>query len=280
MLNVTGMQENGNIEGDDSQEITEPSADLPMPSKTEQSTTENMEVHHHPNVEKKNFKEYFLEFLMIFLAVTMGFLAENIRENLSDTEKGKYYIESLLKNLRDDTSNIRIAINYNLDQVKGIDTLRNISKNNLSDLKVQDSLFYYTTSYLFYANYFKSNDITLVQLRNAGGYRLIKDNKVLDSIAVYETNLNFMQYQFKFVEDDLVKTRDIALQIFDMSYSKKFTIFPSNIRVLATNDIFEINQFYNKCWLTEMGLKGYVQMLKDHQKYLTSLILFLQAKYE
>jgi len=31
-----------------------------------------MEVHHHPHVEKKNFKEYFLEFLMIFLAVTMG----------------------------------------------------------------------------------------------------------------------------------------------------------------------------------------------------------------
>ena len=31
-----------------------------------------MEVHHHPNVEKKNFKEYFFEFLMIFLAITMS----------------------------------------------------------------------------------------------------------------------------------------------------------------------------------------------------------------
>jgi hypothetical protein len=41
-----------------------------------------MEVHHHPTVDKKNFKEYFLEFLMIFLAVTMGFFAENIREVL------------------------------------------------------------------------------------------------------------------------------------------------------------------------------------------------------
>jgi hypothetical protein len=36
--------------------------------------TENMEVHHHPKVEKKNFKEYLLEGLMIFIAVTMGFL--------------------------------------------------------------------------------------------------------------------------------------------------------------------------------------------------------------
>jgi hypothetical protein len=33
----------------------------------------NMEVHHHLHVDKKTFKEYFLEFTMIFLAVAMGF---------------------------------------------------------------------------------------------------------------------------------------------------------------------------------------------------------------
>jgi hypothetical protein len=43
-----------------------------------------MEVHHHPHVEKKSFKEYLLEGLMIFLAVTMGFFAENIREHFSE----------------------------------------------------------------------------------------------------------------------------------------------------------------------------------------------------
>jgi len=39
----------------------------------------NMEVHHHPDPhhKKKHLKEYFLEFLMIFLAVSMGFVAEN-----------------------------------------------------------------------------------------------------------------------------------------------------------------------------------------------------------
>jgi hypothetical protein len=41
-----------------------------------------MEVHHHAGVEKKNFKEYFLEFLMIFLAVTMSFFAESLREHM------------------------------------------------------------------------------------------------------------------------------------------------------------------------------------------------------
>jgi len=42
-----------------------------------------MEVHRHPDVEKKRFKEYFLEFLMIFLAVTLGFFAENKSSNIA-----------------------------------------------------------------------------------------------------------------------------------------------------------------------------------------------------
>ena len=43
-----------------------------------------MEVHHHPDLHhnRKKFQEYFLEFLMIFLAVSMGFIAENTRESI------------------------------------------------------------------------------------------------------------------------------------------------------------------------------------------------------
>ena len=43
--------------------------------------TQNMEVHHHAHDpaephHKKNWKSYFWEFLMLFLAVFCGFLAE------------------------------------------------------------------------------------------------------------------------------------------------------------------------------------------------------------
>jgi hypothetical protein len=37
---------------------------------------------------------------MIFLAVTLGFFAENIREHLSDSAKEKEYIESLVQDLK------------------------------------------------------------------------------------------------------------------------------------------------------------------------------------
>ena len=75
-----------------------------------------MEVHH-PKVEKlspghagKKFKEYFLEFLMIFLAVTLGFFAESYREYLSDRSKEKEYIHSLLEDFKTDSAFLYTSI--------------------------------------------------------------------------------------------------------------------------------------------------------------------------
>lgn len=65
-----------------------------------------MEVHHHPTVETKNFKEYFLEFLMIFLAVTMGFFAENIREYFSERKTAKEYLEAFENELKQNEASI------------------------------------------------------------------------------------------------------------------------------------------------------------------------------
>src|SRR5450755_3242260 len=69
--------------------------------------TENMEVHHHPDLhhKPKKGKEYFLEFLMIFLAVTMGFIAENLREHITNRSKEKEYIRAFIRNVQDDTAN-------------------------------------------------------------------------------------------------------------------------------------------------------------------------------
>ena len=47
-----------------------------------------MEVHHHSH-KPKNWKEYITEFLMLFAAVSMGFIAENIREKHIEDERAE-----------------------------------------------------------------------------------------------------------------------------------------------------------------------------------------------
>ena len=69
-----------------------------------------MEVHHHPEVEKKGFKEYLAEGLMIFVAVMLGFIAENVREGIGERSREKEYMESLLQDLKADSININTII--------------------------------------------------------------------------------------------------------------------------------------------------------------------------
>jgi hypothetical protein len=41
-----------------------------------------MEVHAHTHTPRKKWTHYFWEFLMLFLAVTLGFLVEKLCENI------------------------------------------------------------------------------------------------------------------------------------------------------------------------------------------------------
>jgi hypothetical protein len=242
-----------------------------------------MEVHHHPEVphgKLKHFKEYFLEFLMIFLAVTMGFIAENIREHISDSSKESEYITGMVKNLETDTANLKVIIKRTRRQLKGIDTLRNIPKEKLSDIKVQDSLYRYTTKYLFILDPFKNDDATLIQLRNAGGYRLIRNPRVLDSIAGYESKMSNIDLQVNYLFTTLNKSIDAAGSVFDFNVYAKLKSGGAVVPALTTNDKSKIYSFYNQCWIMSIAVKNYDQMLEDHLAYTTRLITFIKKEYD
>ena len=69
--------------------------------------TGNMEVHHHSHGhEKKNWKSYFWEFLMLFLAVFCGFLAEYQLEHVIEQQRAKVFAVSMLDDLIADTTQL------------------------------------------------------------------------------------------------------------------------------------------------------------------------------
>jgi hypothetical protein len=98
--------------------------------------TENMEVHKHPHhvTHKKKWSEYFLEFLMLFLAVFLGFLAENYREHRVEKERGKQYVESFYQDLKTDTSRISFYTSFDDTKLVSLTNLGpcfdNISQNS------------------------------------------------------------------------------------------------------------------------------------------------------
>lgn len=66
-----------------------------------------MEVHAHSHTERKKWTHYLWEFLMLFLAVFCGFLAENIREHRIEHTRAKEYARMLKADLVNDTLQLR-----------------------------------------------------------------------------------------------------------------------------------------------------------------------------
>ena len=56
-----------------------------------------MEVHHHSHTQRKKWTHYFWEFLMLFLAVFCGFLAEYKLEHVIEQKREKQFIKSLIE---------------------------------------------------------------------------------------------------------------------------------------------------------------------------------------
>ena len=142
-----------------------------------------MEVHHHPHVEKKSLKEYVLEGLMIFIAVTMGFFAETIRERLVEKEKEKQYVESLVADLRSDIRNADQSIQEHKQLTGLLDSLFTYI-NDPATIKQQGDLIYYAARMGPRIGTYVSNSRTFNQL-SAGGFRLIQSIQVSNQIVEY-----------------------------------------------------------------------------------------------
>jgi len=145
--------------------------------------TDKMEVHHHGHVhEKKKWKEYVFQFLMLFLAVFCGFLAENQREHMVEHQREKKFIKSLVIDLEVDTARLNDILLQRHRRAGMLDSF--VTLLNKQDAAAYGRYLYYFNSFATRGAAFRYTPVdgTMQQLKNAGNLRLIRKSAVNDSI--------------------------------------------------------------------------------------------------
>jgi hypothetical protein len=183
-----------------------------------------MEVHHHAHSSRIKWTHYFWEFLMLFLAVFAGFLAENQREHYVEDQRAKVLAKNLYKELYADS--IAIQQKIALRNIKESECAYFIDYVKDSDLIKLSTRFYpaFTWTFLQSAQLlFEPNDGILNQLRNSGELRYFKNSELqarIGKLSVSIANIRSRnEKEYSFIEFYL---RPFSIKHYDFSWYEAF----------------------------------------------------------
>jgi hypothetical protein len=184
-----------------------------------------MEVHHHAHTPRNKWTHYFWEFLMLFLAVFCGFIAENIREHKVEQQRANELAKNLYKEIYTDSVTVRECLakrtikekegNYFIDYVKD---------SNLATLSPR--FFPAFTTSLIQIQYimFEPNDGILNQLRNSGELRYFKNRDLQAELGKLSVKIAYVRTrndkEYSYVE---FYNRPFVLRHFDFKWYEEFT---------------------------------------------------------
>ncbi|MEO6868375.1 MAG: hypothetical protein ABI168_01950 [Ginsengibacter sp.] len=239
-----------------------------------------MEVHHHSHSEGKGLKNYLFQFFMLFLAVFSGFLAEYFLEHIVERHREKEFIQSMVMDLKEDTTKITGVINFNRKQTRGLDSL---FKLLMKDSRNKDSI---QKAYRFYYNYALNydnvvfTDRTMTQLKNSGGLRLIRNQKVSDSIMNYDSFVKGCNEQFEVIKRNWESESNYSYTLFDLERLGPQNETPIALpNQLLSTKASDIRGYSSRLLIFTSLIRNYSGLISTQKGNAVRLIAFLREEY-
>ena len=143
-----------------------------------------MEVHHpHHPTHKKKWSEYLLEFFMLFVAVTLGFFAENIREHIAENNKKKELLEAVAKGFKKDLQSIAFHVKFNEYRRSICDSLDSLIQQPTD--KIEQQLYYHLMLEMPHMSKYTSNSKSRIEAESKGYFSSQETEELANSINMY-----------------------------------------------------------------------------------------------
>jgi hypothetical protein len=185
-----------------------------------------MELHAHSHTDRKKWTHYFWEFLMLFLAVFCGFLAEYQLEHVIEHNRAKEYAASMANDLAADTSELKGYKRYMNYAANNVDTLLHLlSGTDPKDIPT-GKLYYYGLCGGAPRS-FVPKDATMQQMKGSGSLRYFTNKSINEKVARYDQLSRLMRTNDEHDITIYSEVRKIRAQIFIFRYNN------------AANDIFQ-----------------------------------------
>ena len=243
-----------------------------------------MEVHAHTHTARKKWTHYFWEFLMLFLAVFCGFLAEYQLEHKIEKDREVQFIKSLVADLQDDEKILSTMTSSEQVGIASLDTLMNLLNDTAMAKQNGDQLYYVARvgpRYIPFAN----NSRTFDQLKFSGGFRLIRYPEASNKIMDYYNQFSLLRLLEGNYNQEFDNFKTSAAKIFDPGILRRQETDKGIILRSTDNPALRT---YDTELLKELGFhtlqmngsrRSKLLILQDLKKGAEELMVYLKNKY-
>jgi hypothetical protein len=252
-----------------------------------------MEVHAHSHLasgethsKRKKWTHYLWEFLMLFLAVFCGFLAENFREHTIEHQKEKEYILSMIEDAKTDTANIHTAISFNMKRIYRLDSLAKKCFSYTAKDNSDGDIYRLYFSCLRHPDFITPTERTMMQLKNAGGMRLLRKRIAADSILQYDDFAKKIINQQAWYENMLKELVNQGMPLFNLKYYPAIDL--ATLRSISSSFDSAKLIVNLKTTIVELGNRSsfyknvvvfYIRLLMEGEQHAVNLIQTLKKEY-
>ena len=251
-----------------------------------------MEVHAHSHTARKKWTHYFWEFLMLFLAVFCGFLAEYQLEHKIERDRTREYASLLIKDLENDTIILKNSFNQLEKILQSFDSISWFIHHGILGNKVPGS-FYYHSQIGSVSPQIIWTDATLIQLTQSGNLRYFRNQDLVNKISSYYARQSYIRSLNNGDRERREKTLEIRSKILNNHFYKYYSKFLPydtlqladslmiNMIPIQSSDIQLLNEYANS-FENRRGLLNLVltNTYPATLKSATELILLLKTEYD
>jgi len=250
-----------------------------------------MEVHHHPHIptHAKPWKEYLLEGLMIFVAVTLGYGAENIREHYVETKKALISAKNLYVDVTYDS--IGYAKNtINRSRQDSCFEIINAFYNNKTLDKEIPSV-YAAHGYITRRMLYQMNTLALDEVKSSGTLKFLESDELKAAIqryASFGSGLKLReQREFSYIDRmlDPISTKNFEFN-FNRASGDNFKIkdnkivvgvlIPTNLKIMKKDQLDWDNYIAILGMLQTIRLSTNIDYIEPTQKQCHELLALLR----
>ena len=196
-----------------------------------------MEVHAHAHTERKKWTHYLWEFLMLFLAVTLGFFVENQREHYVEHTRAKEFAALMYEDLKKDTAFFRHESEKLAMIKRHQDSLGLMLKMGIKEVSNYALIKQWINS--LWALNFTPQQATYEQMKNSGSLRYIKNIKLINNMQEYYNNLLPSISHWHSIQSELTEKRMVPFLEDHINYQEvdffADTIYTSNPEIFDWN---------------------------------------------